>query len=258
MMSDLQKAILSCGFVDCSHLIDENTTCWPGGKHLTSCPFLNYDQDGYAKCLYSIEGGIGTHIDSPAHFPADIPGDYPRGRRTISDLTLPDLIGCAVLIDVSAKAEQDPDYELSVHDLLDWESRYGQIPEKAIVLMKTGWGKKFGSESQYRNVTNPSEAHPYYPGGTMHFPGFSKDAALFLVHQRTISGVGIDTLSLDPGRSQTFDCHHVMLSNNKFQIENMNLENVPEHGAVIAALPLKVRDAPEMCARVVAFVPLSA
>eukprot|EP00735_Rhodelphis_limneticus_P007822 TRINITY_DN2048_c0_g1::TRINITY_DN2048_c0_g1_i1::g.21735::m.21735 TRINITY_DN2048_c0_g1::TRINITY_DN2048_c0_g1_i1::g.21735 ORF type:complete len:259 (+),score=10.19,sp/A1TLB1/KYNB_ACIAC/26.46/4e-09,Cyclase/PF04199.8/5.5e-25 TRINITY_DN2048_c0_g1_i1:77-853(+) len=255
MMSNLQNAMMKCHFVECSHCIDENTTSWPGGKFMSRCPYLTYAKDGCATFYYSIGGDIGTHIDSPAHFPAETHEEYPRGRRTISDLRLDELIGPAVVIDVTAKVEADADYELSVQDLNDWESRYGPIPEKALVLMKTGWSKRFASESSYRNVVDPAQTHPFYEGGTMHFPGFSKDAALFLVTQRSISGVGIDTLSLDPGRSESFDCHNIMLSNNKFQIENMVLNDVPEFGAMLAALPLRVRAAPEMCARVVAFVP---
>jgi kynurenine formamidase len=91
--------------------------------------------------------------------------------------------------------------------------------------------------------------------GVMHFPGFSKEVAEFLTTQRCITGVGIDTFSLDNGPSKTFDCHMTMFKADKYQIENMNLENVPESGGVMIALPLKIDNAPEACARVIVVAP---
>lgn len=112
--------------------------------------------------------------------------------------------------------------------------------------MKTGWSRRFHNEQQYRNTDDK---------GVMHFPGFSKDAAVFLTTQRKIHGIGIDTLSLDNGISTTFDTHVVMLKNNYYQIENMVLEEAPEHGGVVFALPIKITGTPEAQARVVILAP---
>ena len=112
--------------------------------------------------------------------------------------------------------------------------------------MKTGWSKHFQSETEYTNKDDK---------GVMHFPGFSKELAEFLVKERKIHGIGIDTLSLDTGSSTTYDTHVTMLKNNYYQIENMVLDNVPEHGGVVFALPLKITGGPEAQARIVVLVP---
>ena len=101
------------------------------------------------------------------------------------------------------------------------------------VCMKTGWSSRFHDITLYRNADTSVE-HKCYPGGTMHFPGFSgvfillrsftlfhththrtsisQEVAEFLTTQRNIHGVAIDTLSLDPGISETFPCHVTMVS----------------------------------------------
>jgi kynurenine formamidase len=112
--------------------------------------------------------------------------------------------------------------------------------------MKTGWSKRFHNETLYRNKDEQ---------GVMHFPGFSKEVSQFLVKERKIHGIGVDTLSLDNGKSTTYDTHVTMLKNNYYQIENMVLENVPEHGGVIFALPLKITGGPEAQTRAFVLVP---
>jgi len=178
------------------------------------------------------------------------------GKRTISDLTLAELTSPAVVIDVIKKCEANPDYELTVNDITNWEFTFGPIPEKALVCMRTGWSKRFSDEKAYRNL-QAGPPNPAYKevGGTMHFPGFSEASAHFLLKERSINGIGIDTLSLDPGRSETFPVHMAMLQNDRYQIENMKLDQVPESSAVIIAMPLNIASAPECPTRVLALVP---
>jgi len=112
--------------------------------------------------------------------------------------------------------------------------------------MKTGWSKRFHNEKEYRNRDE---------NNVMHFPGFSKEAAEFLTKQRDIHGIGIDTLSLDAGfMTPRFEVHMIMLGRNRYQIENMYLENVPEYGAVVLSFPLNITKAPEAETRVIAFM----
>ena len=126
------------------------------------------------------------------------------------------------------------------------------MPNGALVCMRTGWGRKFTDQKAYMNFEE-AEFHPLYSGGTMHFPGFSKESAEFLCRERNICAIGIDTLSLDKGSATSFDVHMIILGNNKYQIENMYLEDAPAHGGTFISLPLKVRNAPEMSTRVIAF-----
>ncbi|MBI4179608.1 cyclase family protein [bacterium] len=225
--------------VDLTHPLDENSPTWPGSRRFSKTRYIDYDQ-GYTKMAYEMDEGLGTHVDAPAHFL--------KGARSISDLGLEELVTPAVVVDVTAAVEANPDYALSVDDILAWEKRNGPIPAGALVIARTGWSARWGSESAYRNADKFR---------IMHFPGFSKEAAEFLVTERRISGIGIDTLSLDPGVSKTFDVHRILFEADKYQIENLaNLAALPETGAVVLALPLKIVDGPEAAARVIGLAPV--
>ena len=121
---------------------------------------------------------MGTHIDSPSHW-------FP-GKRDISELSLEELTAPGAVIDVSSKISADTyNYALTVEDLETFEKKFGQIPSRALVVAKTGWGE--------RDITSTDE---YVNGGN--FPGFSPAAAKWLL-EKDIVGIGIDTASLDPG-----------------------------------------------------------
>eukprot|EP00656_Telonema_subtile_P024995 TRINITY_DN27132_c0_g1_i1.p1 TRINITY_DN27132_c0_g1~~TRINITY_DN27132_c0_g1_i1.p1 ORF type:complete len:186 (-),score=46.29 TRINITY_DN27132_c0_g1_i1:241-798(-) len=180
---------------------------------------------------------VGTHIDSPSHWFV--------GKRDVSELTLEELTAAGAVLDVTEKVEADPDYALTVEDLVNWEAQYGQIADGSLVVMKTGWSRI--------GIAN----HDAYVNGG-HFPGFSREAAEFLVNERNVVGIGIDTASLDPGThpGADFPVHQIVLGADKYQIENMVLEDVPEgNQSVFVSLPLKVEGGPEAETRVMAIVP---
>ena len=136
---------------------------------------------------YSTPEHHGTHLDAPIHAAEDQP--------SVDQLTAADLFGPAAVIDVAAQCQADPDYRLTKDDLLAWEAQHGNLPDGAIVLMYTGWSKKWSDYEAYKN----QDAE-----GRMHFPGFSEEAARFLIDERQIKGIGIDNLSVDAGaRIQT-------------------------------------------------------
>lgn len=198
----------------------------------------------------------GTHIDSPFHWFPKING---KKSRTISELTVDELTAPGVVVDVSAKCAENCDYELTVDDLLQWEARNGPMPERCFVAMKTGWSAKFNDAVAYTNFDGKPGVYPANPelgtpGGTMHFPGFATETAKFLIEQRSIVGIGIDTLSLDPGNSATFGTHATILGSDRFQVENLKLDGVPEAGLCFVCLPIKIKDGPEAEARVMAIV----
>jgi kynurenine formamidase len=145
------------------------------------------------------------------------------------------LICPAVVIHVEERAETDPDTRVTVDDLKSWEAKHGRIPLGAAVLMSSGWKVRIGDQTAYRNMDAKN---------VMHFPGFSPEAAEFLLKEREINGIGVDTLSVDYGPSQDFKVHYSVLPANKWGIENLaNLGKVPERGAtVFVGLP-KVKGA---------------
>ncbi|CAG9326981.1 unnamed protein product [Blepharisma stoltei] len=245
MSEPLVESISRARVVECSHVINDQIPLWPRNPSMVRCPFNTYERSGFSNEIYTLAGGTGTHIDSPAHFF--------EGKKTISDLQPKELVSKGVLIDVKEKCDEDNDYELTVTDIVEWENKHGRIPDRSIVCMRTGWGAKFGHPEEYKNH-DESAKHPYYPGGVMRFPGFSKEAAEFLCSQRNINAIGIDTLSLDPGKLTDFAVHNAILGSEKYQIENLYLEDLPESGFTMIALPLLIDHAPELAARVIAIL----
>lgn len=224
--------------VDLSWNLNENSPVWPGATRFQRKQLVGYEE-GYAKYQFTLDEGIGTHMDSPAHFI--------EGKKTIEDLNVERFIAPAVVVDVTDKVKKNPDYELTVSDLKEWESRYGSIPRGAFVIMYSGWQKRWPDEEAYRNTDED---------GVMHFPGFAPEAAKFLTNERQIQGIGIDTLSLDYGPSKKFQTHFTMFKHDKYQIENLtNLDELPASGAVLVALPAKFDEAPEAPVRVIALIP---
>jgi kynurenine formamidase len=159
----------------------------------------------------------GTHMDAPGHF---IPG----GRLT-PQITLDELIVPLVVIDIRDKAARDPDAMVTVDDVRRFERWHGRIPRGALVAMWSGWDAKVNDELAFKG----GSAFPNY-----HFPGWSEAAARFLLEKRSITGLGVDTMSLDPGNSMTFPVHVLLLGSDRYGIENLaNLGNVRSRGATL-------------------------
>lgn len=158
-----------------------------------------------------------THLDVPAHFIT--------GGRFSPEISLDELVRPLAVVDISARAASNADAEVLVSDLVAFERREGRIKRGSVVAMNSGWAARSGSVAAYRNVG---------ADGLQHFPGFSKAAVAWLVEERDIAGIGVDTLSLDPGRSQTFDAHFAVLGADRYGIENLaNLDRVPARGATV-------------------------
>lgn len=223
--------------VDLTHPLDERSVYFPGGSPFCLENTADISQ-GYYMNRFSMGEHTGTHLDAPAHFSA--------GQAFVDEIPLESLVAPAAVIDVEEKVEKNSDYLLTVEDIRSWEGRHGTLPEGAVVVMKTGWEKRAGRQEKYRNEDS---------SGTLHFPGFSKESAEFLLRERRISGIAIDTLSLDYGPSKDFPVHRVMLGGGKYQIENLrNLDSIPPAGATLIICPLKIRKGSGAPARVVALL----
>jgi kynurenine formamidase len=186
--------------------------------------------------------GEGTRMDAPVRFA--------EGHLTADRVPLEGLIGPAAVVDVSARA--DADYQVSVKDLEDWESRHGELPNGGILLLRTGWESGNGDPAAYLGTGSTGSA----AGSRMHFPGLDPEAARWLVAQRGILAVGIDTPALDRGASTTFDSERVLYAENMVGFTNVaNLGLLPEAGSYVVALPLKIEGGSAAPARIVAFIP---
>nr|MBI3612376.1 cyclase family protein [Nitrospirota bacterium] len=231
--------------VDLTYPFGQDTIYWPHNK-----PFQRERTDWgitpggywYASATFSASEHGGTHLDAPIHFG--------QGRRTVDQIPLGQLTGPAIVVDVRARCEEQPDYELAVEDLQAWESRHGRIPDGAIVLMFSGWGQRWSDRQLYLGSRTPDDPL------TLHFPGFSREAALFLVTQRAVRGLGIDTASIDPGRSRDFPVHRVLGEADVYALENVaSLDRLPPSGATLWALPIKIEGGTGSPVRIVAQVP---
>lgn len=222
--ADLDTKLTATRVIDLTHPLHEGVPYYPGGIPFRMERLADYAGDGYRLHKFITGENTGTHVDAPAHFI--------QGNRAIDEIPLNRLVAPIVLIDARRQSGADSDYLLSVGDIADWEVGNGQIPKGGLVVMNTGWHRKFRDPERYLNRDED---------GVMHFPGYSPEAARVLI-ERDVAGIGIDTLSLDHGKSTDYATHVLMLKANKYQIENMaNLDALPEKGAsaVIGVLPVK-------------------
>ena len=225
--------------LDLTYAISEDSPAWPGDTR----PFearisTRAEQAGYFSRSFSMLEHFGTHLDAPVHFPP--------GRTPVDAIPVERLLGPAVVIDVRGPVAANPDYRIGVEDVLAWEGRHGRIPAGAIVLARTGWAARWPNERRYRNMDAQ---------GVMHFPGYSVEAVQLLIERR-VSGLGIDTLSIDYGPSQDFEAHRVSHGADLYHQENLaDLSALPEAGAYVVAAPLKLAGGSGGPVRVFALLP---
>jgi kynurenine formamidase len=180
----------------------------------------------------------GTHIDAPIH--------YTENGAAVEAIPVDQLVVPLVVVDVSAKATRNADYALNRQDLTEWEGRHGRLPDGCCVAMHTGWARYAGDATRYTGKD---------AGGVFHFPGIHPEAAEWLLKERRVVGLAVDTLSLDPGSSKDFRTHAIWLPAGRWGIENItNLEQVPPTGATLIAGVPKVKDATGAPARILALV----
>jgi kynurenine formamidase len=175
---------------------------------------VNVNPDGFYGQEWTFWEHTGTHMDAPGHFV--------EGGRFSPEITPQELVVPIVVIDISERAASDPDAVVTVDDLRRFERRHDRIPRHALVAMDSGWADKLGTPA-----FKGGDAFPDY-----HFPGFSLDAAAWLVERRNVTAIGVDTISLDPGNSTTFPVHVSFLGSDRYGLEGLNnLDRIPRRGA---------------------------
>lgn len=203
--------------VDLSHVFGANVPTYLPDEKPHHENFVTVENDGFYIQRWVFTEHAGTHVDIPAHFISD--------GETVDNYPADLLISPAVVIDISAKAAENADAALDVADIEAWESANGEIPAGALVFLYSGWDALWDDPEAFRNAD---------ADGVQHYPGFSPDAATFLVEQRDIRGIGVDTLSLDTGNSTTFDVHVTILAAGKYGIEGVaNLAAIKDRQATV-------------------------
>lgn len=227
--------------VDLTHSINANVPTYELAeqKEYQVKTVATIEKDQYFARNISLPEHFGTHIDAPAHFA--------RGMWTVDQIPVERLIAPLVVLDVRAKVKDNPDYQVSVEDVAAWEHMHGEMPQGAVVMARTGWDERWNSAKDYRNADSK---------GVMNFPGYSQEAAKFLLEGRNVVGLGIDTLSVDYGPSQDFAVHQYTLAHSLYHLENVtNLDRVPAQGATVVVAPMKLEGGSGGPVRILALLP---
>ena len=233
--------------IDLSHDYSKETVYWVTAKEFQlDTVFMGETDKGYyyaANNFSTAEHG-GTHIDAPIHFA--------NGGQTVDEIPLERLIGPAIKLDVSASARKNRDYQVSVEDFIEWENEHSiTIPENSIVLLQTGHAAYYPQKEKYLGTDQRGNEAI----ALLHFPGLSPEAAQWLVKERKINAIGIDTPSIDYGQSQDFKSHVILLSENIPAFENLtNLDQLPDSDFEIIALPMKIKGGSGAPLRIVALL----
>lgn len=239
---------LSAGhWVDLSHDYSADTLYWPTADGFSKeTVFEGHTDGGWYYTAYNFctaEHG-GTHIDAPIHFS--------EGRQSVDQISLSRLITQAVVIDIRSASESDTDYQASRQDIETWESANGPVPEGAAVLFNTGFASRWPDADSYMGTGEKGEEAV----AKLHFPGIHPETARFLVRERKVASVGIDTPSIDFGQSKEFLTHRILFVHDIPGFENLaNLDALPPSGALLVALPVKIKGGSGAPLRAVAFVP---
>ena len=210
--------------VSLSHPIHPAIPTWPGDPPIELEPVASYEQEGYFLRRLALGEHSATHASAPAAFFPGAPG--------VDEYAPEALVAPAVVIDGTEAAARDPDWVLSVRDLLAWEETHGPIDPGTLVLLRTGWEARWRDPAAFLNAD---------AAGTRHFPGFDSEAARWLVDRRKAAGIGIDTHGVDPGRDTTYGASRAVLARGGLVLENLaRLHELPVRGAwlVIGLLPL--------------------
>ncbi|CAG2161696.1 unnamed protein product [Oppiella nova] len=223
--------------VDLSHPLNSQTLHWPEARDFE----LRVTQNGTVRrgetniWIQSDEiymaTHTGTHLDAPCHFS--------RGKWSVADIPIINLVDRPVaVIDVVAQSVATRDYELSVDDIHSWEKMNGQIPDNSVILVRTGWARFWPKKLEYFG-TETKEIP------LLHFPGVHPSAAQWIVDNRQIVGIGIDSPSIDHGQSKQYKSHQILNAKNIYLLENIaqTIHKLPAIGSSLTLLPLKIEGA---------------
>jgi kynurenine formamidase len=196
----------------------------PGNTPFRKTPIAGYAKDGYFANRWEVVEHCGTHMDTPCHF-AD-------GQADLGGLPAAQLVAPAAVIDLRDRAKRDPDTALTADDVLAWEKPHGRLPDGCAVFLNSGWDAKAADANAFLGRDR---------SGVLHFPGFAAATVEFLLRERRIASLGVDTLSLDIGPSKDFAAHKTLLPAGKWGLECVaNLGAIPPAGATVIVGALRV------------------
>jgi kynurenine formamidase len=235
-----EKTIAYSRVVDLSHVVSPKIPLWPGDPHVVFTVVATMAKDGYYLREFAIGEHSATHMNAPNSFVSS-------NTQAITSYSPQQRVVPAVVIDVRKKCAADADYQLTKQDVADWESTNGQIAPGSFVIMLTGWEDKWNDPKAFINQDAK---------GNLHFPGFAKATTMWLVSDRQIAGVGIDTHGVDPGLDTSYATNTEMAETHRIAIECMaNLDQLPPQGATLILAPLQLQNGSGSPMDIIALVP---
>lgn len=202
---------------DLTHALTPDFPLFPIYEPFRARRLFAVEMDGYTAQELTFAEHAGTHVDAPAHFFSD--------GMTVEGIDAGRLVAPLVVIDLVDRVARDEDALLTADDVRAWERRHGAVPPGAVVALYSGWEARLSEPGRFLNAD---------ASGVLHAPGFGREAAELLVHERAVAGLATDTLSLDAGPSTTYEAHRVLLGAGRYGIENVaSLGRVPAAGAVV-------------------------
>ena len=233
-------------WIDLTYDFSDKTLFWPTANGFKLDTAFNgvtpagFYYEAYNYC--AAEHG-GTHLDAPVHFA--------KGKWSTDQIPLEKLTGEAVVIDVSANASKNADYQIGVADIEAWEKANEKLKDEIIILFRTGYGSFYPDAKKYLGTAERGADAV----AKLHFPGIHPDASSWLVKNRKIKAIGLDVASVDYGQSKDFKTHQILYEQNIPGFENVaNLDKLPIKGAFIIALPMKIKGGSGAPLRIVAVV----
>jgi kynurenine formamidase len=233
--------------VDLTHSFGSDTIVWPTEQDFKLIVQHAADTAGgyyYSSNRVELPEHGGTHIDAPIHFS--------KGKQTLDQIPVEQLIGTGIRIDVMEPCARNRDYRVAISDFQRWEVKHGRIPNGAIVLLNTGYTRFWPSRKDYLGTDLRGQEGVR----ALHFPGLHPEAAAWLVRERQVKAVGIDTASIDYGQSTKFETHVALLSQDVPVFENLaDLHDLPDRGFDVIALPMKIAGGTGGPLRIIAVLP---
>jgi kynurenine formamidase len=234
------KTITYDRVVDLQHVISPDIPLWPGDPKVVFKTVATMKSDGYYLRSFTIGEHSATHMNAPNSFNA---GD----QRSITSYAPEQLVVPAAVIDMRGQCAADADYQLSKQDVLDWEAVNGQLAPGTFLIMYTGWQDKWNDPKAFFNIDGK---------GNLHFPGFAGDTTTWLLSDRQIAGVGIDTHGVDPGLDTSYATNTQTTAAHKIVIECLgNIDELPATGTTLVLGILRLKDGSGTPLSVMAFVP---
>jgi kynurenine formamidase len=224
--------------VDLTQPLDEATVLWPGSPRVRTRTLSTVEGEGHFTRLLTTPEHAGTHLDAPSHFAG--------GGANVDAIPADRLVVPCAVLDVAEECVPNPDFALERERIEELEHSDGPIERGSAILIATGW--------------EAFRAEPFrYLGGTtvedVRFPGLAPGGAELLI-ERGVVGVGVDTLSVDPGRAREYPVHRVTLPAGLWHLEGLvNLGELPARGATLFVGALKLAGGSGAPARVLALVP---